>query len=66
MGRSFLIIFFIIITKEEIKMRWLILLALIPLSRILFNIALWIGHRKKNKNYKPWEEICYHEKMCLI
>ena len=29
-------------------MKWLILLALIPLSRILFNIALWFGHRKKN------------------
>lgn len=30
-------------------MKWMILLALIPLSRILFYAALWLGHRKKNK-----------------
>ena len=29
-------------------MKWMILLALIPLSRILFYAALWLGHRKKN------------------
>ena len=33
-------------------MRWLILLALIPLSRILFNIVLWFGHRNKNMEDK--------------
>lgn len=30
-------------------MKWMILLALIPLSRILFYAALWFDHRKKNK-----------------
>lgn len=29
-------------------MKWMILLALIPLSRILFYVALWLGHRTKN------------------
>ena len=29
-------------------MKLMILLALIPLSRILFYAALWLGHRKKN------------------
>lgn len=48
MAKTFSIVPFIFLTKEEIQMKWLILLALIPLSRILFNIGLCFGHRKKN------------------
>ena len=34
--------------KEELYMIWLFILALIPLSRILFYIVLFIVHRKEN------------------
>lgn len=29
-------------------MEWLLLLAIIPLSRIMFYVAIWFGHRKKS------------------
>lgn len=33
-------------------MKWLILLALVPLSRILFYFAVCIGHKEQNTEYK--------------